>query len=167
MSKARNWDEPYVEPFKGAAGAGISFAGDKGKTKQADAKDCDLNVIMSRYEKTGLLPQMILDNPQYGDFSEAPQFQEALNIVMKAEEQFLALDAKTRMRFNNSPAEFLAFVTNEDNRDEIIDMGLAKPGTKKKAEIAAEAQAKRIEDDIKAGKPGKPADPATGTRKPE
>nr|QJB20273.1 MAG: internal scaffolding protein [Microvirus sp.] len=122
----------------------LSFEGDKGLTKQSDAKDCDINAIFRRYERTGQLPDMILKNGSYGDFSDVPTYQEALNIVIRAKEQFMALDAGVRNRFDNDPAKFLAFASDEKNYDEMEKMGLLKP------EIIAERRAKQAEEVKKA-----------------
>jgi len=84
-------------------------------------------MIMKRYEKTGVLPNMILKNPVYGDFSSVPNYQEALNIVRIAQEQFNGLDASVRNRFDNDPAKFLDFATNPENVEQMAKMGLLKP----------------------------------------
>lgn len=94
-------------------------------TKQAFSDECDINKIMRRAEQTGELPDMIKNNPQYGDFSDVPTYQEACNVVQKAEEQFNALNAHIRSRFSNDPAQFLEFATNPANAREMIKMGLA------------------------------------------
>lgn len=118
----------------------LSFEGDRGVTKQADAKDCDINAIFKRFEKTGQLPDLIAKNGRYGDFSAVPDYQEAVQIVRTAEEQFMALEANVRNRFENDPAKFLAFVTDEKNYDEMEKMGLLKP------EVVADRNAKKLAD---------------------
>lgn len=105
----------------------LSFEGDRGVTKQSDAKDCDINTIFKRYERTGQLPDMIVREPRYGDFSEVPDYQTSLEIVRTAQEQFDALGVDVRNRFANDPALFLAFVTDPKNVDEVERMGLLKP----------------------------------------
>lgn len=105
---------------------GISFIGDVGLTDQSQAKDCDVNEILKRFEKTGQLPDMIQADPQYGDFSNAPDYHAAMDICVKAQEQFDALDAHVRKRFGNDPAMFLEFATDPANQEELIKMGLAK-----------------------------------------
>jgi len=122
----------------------LSCEGDKGVTKQADLKDCDINLIMKRYERTGYLPDLIVRDGRYGDFSNVPDYQEALAIVRLADEQFQALDVEIRNRFANNPANFLAFVTDPKNIDEVDKMGLLKPEVSKArndARIAAEKAA--------------------------
>lgn len=124
-----------------ALASDISFEGDRGVTKQSDLKDCDINSIFKRYEKTGQLPDLIAKNGSYGDFSAVPDYQEAVNIVRLAESQFLALDADLRNRFENDPAKFLAFATDEKNMDELEKMGLLKPEV-----VQARAEARKAKD---------------------
>lgn len=143
----------------------LSFEGDKGLTKQSDAKDCDINAIFKRFERTGQLPDAIFQNPLYGDFSNVPDYQEALHIVRKAEEQFALLDVTIRNRFDNDPAKFLGFVQDPKNIDEMDKMGLLKPEAvkaRREAEAAiaaenvkklnekAEADERKLIDKIKA-----------------
>jgi len=105
---------------------GISFKNSPSRTKQSFKDDSDINNITQRYERTGALPDLIQANPRYGDFSDVPTFQEALEVVNLAEAQFSALDAHIRFRFGNDPAQFLAFATNNANLDEMVKLGLAK-----------------------------------------
>lgn len=81
---------------------------------------------MEKYEKFGTLPQFIKGNPVYGDFASMPSFQEAFDIVAKAQDQFSKLSAKVRARFGNDPSNFLAFCGNPENKDEMRTMGLLK-----------------------------------------
>lgn len=99
---------------------------EEGKTRQSCKDECDINKIVSRFKKTGRLPEIIKQNPQYGDFSTVEDFQTSLNIISKATAQFDYLPSAIRTRFNNDPAEFLEFVHNPDNKEEMIRMGLAK-----------------------------------------
>lgn len=103
---------------------GLSFEG-PGRTIQSAKEECDVNTIMAKYMKTGQLPDMIKKNPQYGDFSDAVDYQTAVNTVLFADEQFGALPAKVRSRFENDPAAFLEFATNPANLPEMQKMGLA------------------------------------------
>lgn len=89
-----------------------------------DAKDeCDINLIMARYQRTGLMPEGI-GTGTYGDFSQALEFQDAQNLLIRAREQFEALPSKIRDRFHNNPVELLDFVHNVDNKKEAQELGL-------------------------------------------
>lgn len=96
------------------------------KTKQADKDSCDINKILSRFEKTGQLPAMIAKEPRWGDFATVPDFMEAHELVQKAHEQFEALDSSVRKRFHHDPMEMLAFCQDPANADEMVRLGLAK-----------------------------------------
>lgn len=97
----------------------------KSRTKQSFKDDCDVNNIMKKYNKTGQLPEMIQREPRYGDFSDVTDYQESLNIVLLAQEQFANLPARARDRFRNDPAAFLEFVNDPKNVQEMVEMGLA------------------------------------------
>lgn len=109
----------------------------KGKTRQSEKDSCDINLILARYQKTGMLPEMIKADPRYGDFSAVPDFLEAQEIVAKATEQFEALDAAVRYRFENDPAKMLAFVADPKNGAELVKLGLAVKKEKATEVVAA------------------------------
>jgi len=98
----------------------------KSKTQQSMMADCDINNIMKKFEQTGILPDMIKSNPQYGDFSDVMSYQEAMSLVVHANDQFASLSAKVRDRFNNDPKRFLAFCEDSNNREEMKILGLLK-----------------------------------------
>ena len=93
-------------------------------TKQEFKDECDINVLMKRYQKTGLFPQHPGQSPRYVSNIGAPDFLEAQNLVIKAREEFMALNAELRKRFDNDPAKFYAFVNDEKNADELVQLGL-------------------------------------------
>lgn len=108
----------------------ISINDQPSRTQQHYKKECDINFILQRYHAHNILPDLIKQNPQFGDFSTAPDYQEALNRVVHAQNQFEALPSKIRARFSNDPSEFLEFATNPENLPEMVKMGLApEPAT--------------------------------------
>lgn len=98
---------------------------EKTKTMQADKDRCCVNNIMAKYHKTGIIDHVRQTEGRYADVSDVGDFQEAMNIVAQGKQSFEALPAKIRKRFNNDPVEFLQFVGNPDNQDDLIKMGLA------------------------------------------
>lgn len=93
-------------------------------TKQADKNSCDINLMMARYQATGELPHAPYKKPKYGDFSQAQNFQDALDLVQEAEVNFQNLPAKVRAKFKNNPFEVLNFLDNAENLEEAIELGL-------------------------------------------
>ncbi|AXH76383.1 MAG: internal scaffolding protein [Microviridae sp.] len=111
---------------------------------QAGANELEISYIMEKYQKTGILPDMIKADPVYGDFTGAKTYQEAFEIVHMAQEQFAALDAHIRKRFENDPEQFLAFCNDESNKDEMQKMGLLKE--KEQAPTKAAPAEKQVEN---------------------
>jgi phage internal scaffolding protein len=107
---------------KNSANATLSFS-KPSLTKQSFRDECDINNILRKFNVTGELPAGSVQ-PQYGDFSGITDYQSALNAVMAAQDSFLALPAKVRARFDNDPALFVDFASDEANRDEMKALGL-------------------------------------------
>ena len=97
-------------------------------TKQSFRDECDINNILRKFNVTGQLPVGSVQ-PQYGDFSGITDYQSALNAVMAAQDSFLALPAKVRAKFDNDPALFVEFASDEANKDEMKALGLLSQET--------------------------------------
>lgn len=95
------------------------------RTQQHQAAETDINLIVKRFTKTGVLPYARLQ-PLYGDF-EAMSFQEAQLKVRAAQEAFQAIPANIRARFENDPVKFVEFASKEENYDELVRLKLAEP----------------------------------------
>lgn len=109
-----------------------------GRTRQEFADECDVNTIMKKYGRTGMLPQNAVQM-RYGEFAEVPDFMTAMNTVARANEAFAALPAAVRRRFGNDPAEFCDFVSDPENIDQVRKMGLAAEVPKQAAAVAPQA----------------------------
>ena len=99
---------------------------DESRTKQSFKEECDINTIVKRFGLTGQLPEN-LRPPQYGDYSEIPDFKTAMNVIVDAQTNFMYMPAEIRARFHNSPQEFLEFCGDQKNLEEMREMGLAVP----------------------------------------
>lgn len=107
-------------------------------TKQSFQNECNINSIMKKWERSGVLPHSRSSQPRYGDFSNVTDFQSALNAVSDAQDVFMQLPAQLRARFDNDPACFLDFVDNPSNLEEMISLGLAERKREEVTEPAAE-----------------------------
>lgn len=94
------------------------------KTKQSFKDECNINNIMSKYMKDGLLEHVNEHKGQYTDLPEFEDYHDALNQIQHAQDSFASLTAHIRGSFNNDPAEFLEFILDPDNKDEIVSLGL-------------------------------------------
>lgn len=92
-----------------------------------DAKDeCDVNKILERYMRTGVLEHVRDSQPQFGDWSSLPpDYLSAQMQVIRAQDTFAKLPAVLREKFDNNSLNFLNFVTNPKNAKEMIALGLA------------------------------------------
>lgn len=99
----------------------------QGRTKQSFKNECDVNLLMARYMKTGILGDGLEPPPpRYMDVSDSMDFQDAMNFVAEATGQFYELPATLRARFNNNPGELLSFLDNPYNLQEGIALGLIR-----------------------------------------
>ncbi len=94
-------------------------------TKQADALETDVNLIVKRYATTHELPNDG-KRPNYGDFTNVTDYLEAMNRVKDAQNQFDDLPPQVRKHVNNDPAQFLDMVYDPDRRGELEELGLVE-----------------------------------------
>ena len=94
-------------------------------THQEFAEESDINTIIDRFG--------IGENPieQHRwvtniDIADAPSnYQDVMNQLNEARDQFMSLPAKLRSQFDNDPHKFVEFMSDESNQDEWIRLGLA------------------------------------------
>lgn len=95
-----------------------------GRTKQAHKKECDINVIMAKYQKSGLLTHVAQHEGRYEDVTGSLSYHEAMNVVVRAQRTFDSLPASIRNKFGNDPGKFLEFATDPKNADGMVELGL-------------------------------------------
>lgn len=97
------------------------------KAQQHLKDEADVNSIMEKYRKTGLMPQSPRTPITGADMTGLSDFREHMDIVAQAQQNFDQLPAQLRKRFGNDPANLLDFVHDDKNRDEAIKLGLVPP----------------------------------------
>lgn len=102
----------------------VLYTGSDTPVKQADKSKCDINKIIAKHDRTGMINHLNGRKPFYGDVSEVEGYQQALDKVTKAQELFMGLSGTIRKRFRNDPEEFINFVNDENNREEAVELGL-------------------------------------------
>jgi len=100
-----------------------SFPTDSEHTRQEFKDECDINNIMRQYQHTGEIFHINEAAPQYMDCS-AEDFRDAMDYVAGAFSMFEELPSAIRIQFDNDPAAFLDFCSQEKNRPEMAAMGL-------------------------------------------
>jgi len=99
-------------------------------TKQSFKKECDINVLLSRYHTNSNVDYLQQFQgyvaPRFGDASEVPSLQESYEKVYAAQTAFASMPAEIRRRFANDPMLLAEFISDEKNRDEAEKLGLLK-----------------------------------------
>lgn len=96
-----------------------------GRTKQSFKDECDVNLIMSNYLKTGQIRQNGR-SPEYG-YASSLDFRESMELITDAQAEFANLPSALRKRFGNDPMNFLEFCEDPDNASEAQALGLTLP----------------------------------------
>lgn len=100
---------------------------EEGRTKSEFMDECDINKIMARYRRTGVLPESArAAAARFGDFSQVPSFMEMQDKILAANEMFAALPAAVRKQFDNDPHEFLSAAQTEEGQELLIKLGLGQ-----------------------------------------
>lgn len=101
------------------------------QTVQSFKDDADINCIIARFQNTGVLVDPTVPvsrTPQFGDYSDMPDYQTAQNVIVAANNAFNDLSAKIRERFGNDPAAYFDFVQSlkkgSDDYAEAIRLGI-------------------------------------------
>lgn len=94
-------------------------------TEQHHKKECDVNHIIMKYDKSGLITHVQTIEARYGDVTGV-DFRKAQDLYLNAQAMFEALPAEIRKRFKNDAGEYLEFMDDESNRDEAIKLGLIR-----------------------------------------
>lgn len=101
-------------------------------TQQQFKEEADINNIIASVNAQGVVGNPLWQGnrqPLYGDFANLPSddYLAAQNLLLEANDNFMALPATVRQHFNNNPAELLAFIQSSPSDDELVKIGLALP----------------------------------------
>lgn len=129
----------------------------KSLTLQSEAEACDINEIVARFTKTGVIDHIRDNAGLFVDLPPQMEYQDALGLVRNAEQAFAVMPAEIRAQFDNSPAKFLRFA--DENEDYLEKLGLS-PG--KETTAAASAAAVAADPKVLPGQLGLP-----GTNTPD
>lgn len=114
----------------------VNCAEGSSMAKQSMRDETDINNILRRYVRSGILTHLAENPGTFADVSEIGDYRSALEQVRSAEATFMNLPARVRTRFNNDAAEFLDFVTTPGHEDELKSLGLWAEGKGKEPEKA-------------------------------
>jgi len=110
----------FRTPFTPRVSVSIDFSKSKNHTRSEQAPATDINNIVKKYYKTGVIDYVVKNEPQFGDFTGI-DFEEIQNKVAQGNQLFESLPAHVRQEFNNNPAEFIEFIQVKDNIEDMRD----------------------------------------------
>lgn len=103
---------------------GVDCSVEPSRTKQSFRDDVNINKIIARFDRTGMVSHLNSKTPFYGDVSSIVGYQEALNKVKEADELFGRMSAEIRNRFKNDPALMIEFLSDPVNNAEALKLGM-------------------------------------------
>lgn len=89
-------------------------------TKQSEARACDVNEIVRKYDRTGVITHLQSAQAVFADVSEVGSYLDAVQQVESAQEAFMDLPSGLRAHFANDPARFIDWsttATQEERED--------------------------------------------------
>lgn len=104
--------------------SGLDCSDSPSRTQQHMRDECDINVMVQRFQRTGLPPAPPAF-PGVQDFTQAHDFRSAMQLIIDAQKSFGALPSSVRERFMNDPGRLLEFVGDDANYDEAVRLGIA------------------------------------------
>jgi phage internal scaffolding protein len=112
-----------------------------GGADQSFADEADINNIIAQYARTGYLVDPSVQATRealFLDMSTAPEdFFTAQTQLVELQDHFAQLPARVRERFGNNAAAILSFLSDADNAEEAVKLGLIGPLNKRGGEVPA------------------------------
>lgn len=94
-------------------------------TEQSHKNECDMNLILRDYARTGFMRHARENEGRYDDVSPM-DFQEAMIVVAETKSLFEGLPSEVRKQFGNEPKAFLEYVQNPANASQLEKMGVLR-----------------------------------------
>lgn len=115
------------------------------RTVQSEADRCNINKIITRYRKTGVIDHTNNLPTQYG-VAVGDDFKTIMDKTRKVQQSFESMPVEVRQRFNNDAAQFMDYVSttpqSEIEKDEMFyEQKVMKPERTPKEETTEEKTA--------------------------
>jgi len=111
------------------------------RVEQSHKDEVNINNIVKRHGMDLIAKTSALQQFKYDD-NPNNNFQETMNMILKAQDSFSSVPSDIRKQFDNDPAKFMDFIHNGDNQEQLIEWGLAKapPETPQPIEVVVTNQ---------------------------
>jgi hypothetical protein len=110
-------------------------------TVQSERDETDVNLIMQKYTKYGILPEVKNSQPFFSDevIQYYGDYHAHVHKIRAAESYFDSLPSELREYFENSVQNLATWLSNPDNADEAVKLGLVPAPAAPAAPAAPEA----------------------------
>ena len=95
----------------------------EGLTEQSHKNECDINIILDHYTRTGFMKHAKQNEGLYDDFTSA-DFQRSMEVVANVKSLFEGLPSEVRKEFNQDPVNFLNYVQDPKNHESLAKRGI-------------------------------------------
>lgn len=113
----------YNRPPRVASGAGGASM-----TQQQFAQECDINYIVKRAQRTGVIPVVSTQEMIFGTLDE-DTFKQRMDKMAEIKSYFDGLPAEIRLHYQNSVNEFIAAMNTEEGIEEGRKLGIIAPAS--------------------------------------
>jgi phage internal scaffolding protein len=121
---------PFKTPYNGRVACSFETTGES-MTQEHFREETEILNIIRRHDRNGVIDHINRGTAIYGDFSEITDYRDMIHKLREADSAFAQVPSDIRKRFENDPAKFFHFVTDEKNHEELAQMGLVnKPKQK-------------------------------------
>lgn len=94
------------------------------KTDESFKDDCDVNIILDRFMKTGQITHLAKKPSSYADVSDIPNLLDAHIAISNAKTAFGRLPSELRRKLNNDPLNLEEYLKDPENHEEAEHYGL-------------------------------------------
>lgn len=106
--------------YDGLSSPGVTFT-EKSLTQQHFKDDCDVNIILERFLRTGEVPTASVI-PSYQDVSDFADFRELQDAMSDATDYFESLPARVRARYNNDVTNFYESLNTKQGYSDFVSL---------------------------------------------
>lgn len=111
----------YALKFKGARS--------KSRTQQHFKDEVNINTIMRKAKRSGILPFKGPEDSVFQDLTGITDYKESLDRIIAIDQRFQQLPANIRSKFGNNPDAILKYLQDPNNEKEARSLGLLRPLT--------------------------------------
>jgi len=112
----------------------------KSRTQQHFKDEVNVNTIMKKARRSGVLPFKGPEDCIFQDLTTVTDYKEAQDRIIAINNKFNELPANIRSKFGNAPEKILEYLQDPKNEEEARQLGLLRPLTEQELEAKQASQ---------------------------